>query len=92
MIRRLFWLVLGAVLGITGYRRLTALARSVSPGAALRGLSRFAADVRDGMDMYMERQPGDPASTLDSHGGRKQLSGPPAGRARYGTDHTKDGS
>jgi hypothetical protein len=92
MIRRLFWLLLGAALGIAGYRRLTVLARSVSPGAALRGLSRFAADVRDGMDVYMERQPGDPAPTLDSHRGHKQISGPPAGRARHGTDHVKDGS
>ena len=33
MIRRLFWLIVGAVLGVTGYRRLTQLARSVRPGA-----------------------------------------------------------
>jgi hypothetical protein len=92
MIRRLFWLLLGAAAGIAGYRRLTVLARSVSPGAARRSLSRFAADVRAGMDMYMERQSGDPASTLDSHRGRKELPGPPAGRARYGDDHVKDGS
>ena len=31
MIRRLFWLVLGAVLGVTGYRKATAFARSLRP-------------------------------------------------------------
>ena len=31
MIRRLFWLVLGAVLGVAGYRKATALARSLRP-------------------------------------------------------------
>ena len=39
MIRRLFWLVLGAVLGVSGYRKATALARSLRPvpcGAARR--------------------------------------------------------
>jgi hypothetical protein len=66
MIRRLFWLTLGAVLGVAGYRRLTALARAVSPGARARGLTRFAGDVREGMQLYMERQPGDRASTLES--------------------------
>jgi hypothetical protein len=92
VIRRLFWLCAGAVLGIAGYRRLTALARSVSPATQVRGLTRFLADVREGMDAYMERQPGQRASTLDSHRGNKQLSGPPAARARYGNDHDKDGT
>jgi hypothetical protein len=32
VIRRGFWLVLGAVLGVTGYRRATKLARAVMPG------------------------------------------------------------
>ena len=92
MIRRLFWLSLGAAAGIAGYRRLTTLARSVSPAVRIRGLARLAADVRDGMDLYMERHPGRAASTLDSHRGRKQLRGPADdGRARYGTDHVKDG-
>lgn len=97
MIRRLFWLVLGAVLGITGYRRATALARAVSPAGAARGLTRFVADVRDGMDLYLERPPGgysrrrpsDAASTLESHREPEQLSGPPTGRGRNRT--VKDG-
>jgi hypothetical protein len=71
VIRRLFWLIVGAVLGVTGYRRLTQLARSVRPGArhgaALRrprtgtlagGAARFAHDVREGMELYMDRHPG----------------------------------
>ena len=66
MIRRLFWVTLGAVLGVAGYRRLTALARAVSPAARAPGLARFAGDVREGMQLYMERQPGNAASTLES--------------------------
>ena len=51
MIGRLFWLTVGAVLGVAGYRRLTALARSVSPAARARALTRFTADVREGMQI-----------------------------------------
>jgi hypothetical protein len=82
MIRRLFWLVLGAVLGIAGYRRLTALARSVSPAERARGLGRFGADVREGMQLYMERQPGDRSTTLGGQQERGELPGPAAGGAR----------
>jgi hypothetical protein len=32
MIRRLFWLIVGALLGVTGYRRLRRLARSITLG------------------------------------------------------------
>jgi hypothetical protein len=66
MIRRLFWLTLGAALGVAAYRRLTALSRAVFPAARLRGLARFAGDVREGMQLYMERQPGSRPSTLES--------------------------
>ncbi len=65
MIRRLFWLTLGAALGVAGYRRLTALARAVSPAARASGLTRFAGDVRDGMQLYMERQPASRDSSLE---------------------------
>lgn len=81
MIRRLFWLVLGAVLGVAGYRRLTALARSVSPAERARGLGRFAADVREGMQLYMERQPGDQSTTLGGQQERGELPGPAGGGA-----------
>jgi hypothetical protein len=33
MIRRLFWLVAGALLGVTGYRRVSRLARTVTLGS-----------------------------------------------------------
>ena len=84
MIGRLFWLVLGAVLGVAGYRRLTAFARSVSPAGRARALGRFTADVREGMQLYMERQPGDRPSTLEGQQGRRELPGPAAGRGPGG--------
>ena len=84
MIGRLFWLVLGAVLGVAGYRRLTAFARSVSPAGRAQALGRFAADVREGMQLYMERQPGDGPTTLGGQQGRRELPGPAPGRARGG--------
>lgn len=33
MIRRLFWLIAGVLLGVTGYRRIVRLARTLSPAA-----------------------------------------------------------
>jgi hypothetical protein len=36
MIRRGFWLVLGATLGVAGYRRASRMARSLTQGAAPR--------------------------------------------------------
>jgi hypothetical protein len=82
VIRRVFWLTLGAVLGIAGYRRALALARSLTPSAQAGRLAGFAADVRAGMAEYMERHPAGGASTLESHGERRQLRGGPGGPAR----------
>jgi len=45
VIRRVLWLVLGAVLGVTGYRRATRLARAMVPG---RGQLRHAQPGRAG--------------------------------------------
>ncbi len=56
MIRRLFWLSLGAAVGISGYRRVTAAARVIMPAPRARELARFAGDVREGMDIYRQRQ------------------------------------
>jgi hypothetical protein len=56
MIRRLFWLTLGAALGISGYRRMTAVARAIMPAPRARELARFTGDVREGMDIYRQRQ------------------------------------
>jgi hypothetical protein len=77
MIRRGFWLVVGAVGGIIGYRRVSSLGRQVSetlgtrqkrPGAAKRHWARetlrFTRDVRDGMDLYIARQQQPSAPTL----------------------------
>jgi len=56
MIRRLFWLTLGAVLGISAYRRATAVARAIMPGPRAREITSFAGDVREGMQIYRQRQ------------------------------------
>ena len=70
MIRRGFWLLAGAAGGIMGYRRVSSLSRQVSealgarpkkPGAVKRHWARetirFTRDVREGMDLYSDRQP-----------------------------------
>jgi hypothetical protein len=62
MIRRLFWLLTGAGLGISGYRRVTRIVRGLAGPSArrrpsrARGVAGFARDVRDGMDLYAEQQ------------------------------------
>ena len=64
--RRLFWVSLGAVAGVAGYRRATALVRSLRPAPKSAGsLASFAADVREGMALYMERQSARAPSTLE---------------------------
>jgi hypothetical protein len=81
VIGRLFWLVAGVVLGVTGYRRASRLVRSMRPAEILsrqswaairpgapaaraggrrrtdesRGLAPFVHDVRDGMELYLDR-------------------------------------
>ena len=82
MIRRGFWLAVGATGGIMGYRRVVALfARVATPrrppahgGTArppipprrrwVRETYRFTRDVREGMDLYMARHPGQAGPTL----------------------------
>jgi hypothetical protein len=106
VIRRLFWVTVGAVLGVTGYRRVSQLARSLRPGARhvaapgrprggtlAGGAARFAHDVREGMELYMDRHPGLTDRTL----GGQQGSVPRPGRAVAGTgrgpwfiDYAKD--
>jgi hypothetical protein len=60
MIRRGFWLVVGIVGGIMGYRRVERIARR----SWARETIRFTRDVREGMDLYMARHPGRVAPTL----------------------------
>jgi hypothetical protein len=77
VIRRGFWLILGATGGIMGYRRAASLRRQLSqglgtrprpPGALKRHWARetirFTRDVREGMDLYLSRHPGDERPTL----------------------------
>jgi hypothetical protein len=61
VIRRIIWLGLGAVLGVTGYRRITKLARALEPRAAAvtsskraAGAVAFMRDVRTGMAEYLD--------------------------------------
>jgi len=83
MIRRGFWVVAGAVAGIAGYRRVSALSRQVSealgtrprrPGAAKRHWARetirFTRDVRDGMELYMSRHERGTGPTLSAESRR----------------------
>jgi len=65
--RRMFWLSLGAVIGVTGYRRVTALARSLRPQPPQGSLAGFAADVREGMALYMDRQAARAPANLEGH-------------------------
>jgi hypothetical protein len=86
MIRRLFWLSLGAVLGVAGYRRVTALARAVRPAPSLGSMAGFAADVREGMALYLDRQAEREheraTSTLEAHPRRGLARGAGPGEPR----------
>ena len=107
MIRRLFWLIVGALLGVTGYRRVSRLARAVAlggrsartaapPGGTwARGAARFARDVREGMELYTDRHPRLAGRTLE---GQRARAAPGCRRAtlrqrraRPGIDYAKDG-
>ena len=85
MIRRLFWLTLGAAAGVAGYRRATRFVRSIAPGPRARELSRFVGDVREGMELYMERHPGQAPPTLGSQQVRPALT------ERRWTENGEDG-
>jgi hypothetical protein len=77
VIRRGFWLLVGAAGGVMGYRRVSSLGRQVSetlgarpqrPGAVKRHWARetirFTRDVREGMDLYLSRREDTPRPTL----------------------------
>jgi hypothetical protein len=63
MIRRGFWLAVGAAGGIVAYRRVARVANR----AWARETIRFTRDVRTGMDLYMSRHPGRLGPTLDAN-------------------------
>jgi hypothetical protein len=90
VIRRLCWLITGAVLGVTAYRRLCAAARALPAVGAARQVARFASDVREGMEIYMERQSSRAPFTLGGQQARAGLPEAGTGRARH-IDHVKDG-
>ena len=79
MIRRAFWLAVGAAGGIMGYRRVARLGRRVSGARgdvakrqgwvlgtirAAREARGFSRDVREGMELYSARRPRALAPTL----------------------------
>ena len=73
MIRRGFWLTVGAAAGIIGYRRVSAAGRKLSDrltagGAAglARETVRFTRDVREGMELYTARHSEPPGPTLST--------------------------
>jgi hypothetical protein len=90
MMRRLFWMVAGALLGVSGYRRVRRLARVVTAGGRrggglaggqwARSVTLFARDVRDGMDLYTEGHPRLAGRTLGD-----------TGRVPPGVEYAKDG-
>jgi hypothetical protein len=95
VIRRGFWLTVGAVTGIAGYRRVSAVRRRLSGRLTRQGAPnltvqaiRFARDVREGMDLYMARHSPPEGPTL----GARDL--PPARGRSALTNHDprpKDG-
>ena len=83
MIRRLFWATVGAMVGVTGYRRISRLARAAGLGGRgaagrrsragvdwARGTALFARDVREGMDLYADRHPRLAGRTLEGQRAR----------------------
>ena len=73
MIRRGFWLTAGAVVGVYGYRRVSAAGRKLSgrlTAAGAAGLARetvrFTRDVREGMELYLAQHSEPPGSTLNT--------------------------
>jgi hypothetical protein len=75
MVRRGFWLAVGATGGIMGYRRAVYFGRRATSAIAgtgahkksrhwVRETFRFTRDVRTGMDLYVARHPSRVAPTL----------------------------
>jgi hypothetical protein len=91
VIRRLFWLIAGVLLGVTGYRRATRLVRAFAPGGPggrragtaarphggdlMRGAAEFAHDVREGMELYADRHPRLAGRTLEGQQARAYRPG-----------------
>lgn len=94
MIRRGLWLVLGAILGVTGYRRASKAVRVMVP--ARRPLGGWAAgflrDVRDGRAEYLDGHPLLTGPTLEGQDLRARHPGETGTRRAYpGINYAKDG-
>jgi hypothetical protein len=105
VIRRGFWLAVGAAGGIFGYRRVSSLARQVAqtlgprpnrPAAVKRHWGRetirFARDVREGMDLYLARHPGPARPTLGASTGNASAGNASTGNASTGNASTGNAS
>jgi hypothetical protein len=110
VIRRLCWLVAGVLLGVTGYRRASRIARAIRPAAPIarltrpavhrrgagdrRGIAPFARDVRDGMELYLDRHSGESGPTLRGQQvtpRRPGQAGMDGGHPDNDNDNAKDG-
>ena len=102
--RRLFWMVAGALLGVSGYRRFRRLAHALTAGG-LRGeraqagwagsVARFARDVRNGMELYANRHPRLAGRTLEGQQARAErrhvaATGGEQRPSNSGIDYAKD--
>jgi hypothetical protein len=101
MIRRVFWLTVGAVGGIMGYRRAVSLGRQVKGRSvardavrATREVQSFSRDVREGMELYSGRRPRAISPTLRAtavqRGGTLRPPGEPPPDPRARTRPTND--
>ena len=103
MIGRFCWLLAGAVLGVTGYRRASRLIRSMRPGSlarrtAARGgaagrlaLGPFTRDVRDGMEIYLAHHSAPPRPALEDQQAAPRLPGRAGMNGSAHTDNAKGG-
>jgi hypothetical protein len=90
MTRRLFWLTLGAGLGISGYRRATRIVRGLTHPARAEALAAFARDVREGMELYAARQGPDARGSLGSRRAAERADiGPRQATGGHTLDYTR---
>lgn len=94
MIRRGFWLVLGAAAGVTGYRRASKAVRVMLPVRRPVGgwAAGFLRDVRDGRAEYLDGHPLHRGPTLEGQHVRVHHPDQTGTRRAYpGINYAKDG-
>lgn len=95
-------MTIGAAAGVTGYRRVSRLARAIQPQASglnrpggrsrYGGLAVFLRDVRDGMELYVNRSSAPPGPALDGQHVLADGPGQPAASSAYpSNNYAKDG-